>query len=611
MDFKFISVKNILARAERSLRRFPIAVVVAFVGTVIGIVLVHVEELGFYPNILMTLGMGFPLFVSIVLIGEKSGWPFRKKIIANSVAIIFLIAYFFWLPERIYEAQSSIIIRYLMWMTAFILLITFAPFLKRNEDRVINSFWHYNKIIFFSFVLTAIWALAIQAGLSIAMASIDYLFNINIVSERYLELWIIIIGIFSTTFFLSRTPEKAGSLGDVSTYPKELRLFSQYVLVPLVALYFLILYAYVARIIIIWEWPKGILAYMILGFSLLGVATYVSLYVLRDKVLWIRRSGNIFYIALIPQVGMLFWALWFRLSQHGFTENRYFVFIFGWWLLFMAVYFIFNKKKDIRIIPATIFIIAFLSSFGPWGAFSVSEKSQINRLEKILIKNKLLIDNAIRKTSAEIVFDDRKEISALIRYLNDTHGLDGIQSWFDVDLSKLVNNTTGADDRRYVSDSLPEKVVEEVIGVEYVEQWVSLNDEGEFFSFYTNDEEQEKLLDISNYDYALEFTGDSENNAEINKNHYVFKVDNDSESFVILKNDNMVGKVDLHGFLDGLYKLEKQKQSELNGDEMKLDFKNENIYCSLYFSHVSGEKNDNKYIITSMGSKMFFTLIKP
>lgn len=598
MNFKLISIKKITDGLKTAIQRFPMAMLAAAVGTIIGIILIHIDDpSSFYPKILMALALGFPLFVSIVLAGEEQKWDFNKKIAVNITAVVFLIGYYFWLPNNIFEAQSMFIIRYIMWAIGFVLLITFVPFLKKNKEKTVSTFWHYNKILVYSVILTAIWAFAIQSGLSIAIASVNFLFNANIDSKRYMEMWVIIVGIFSTTFFLSRIP-KDTQHPEEDSYPKELRLFSQFVLVPLTTLYFVILYAYVIRIFVLWEWPKGVLAYMILGFSLLGVFTYVVMHPLREKISWVSKTGKIFFIVLIPQVGMLFWALWFRITEYGITENRYFVFVFGWWLLAMAIYFLFSKKKDIRIIPITVFAIALLSSFGPWGAFSISEKSQINRLENLLVKNNILIKNKIKKTTEEVSFEDRKEIGATIRYLSEVHGLDGIQPWFDVDLV----NYGEKENVYYSSYALTEKIVEDIMGIDYVSEWEGRSiEEGEYFNFYTTYEKWEKVADISGYDYMIKLNT-TDVTREINGIKYGFKIED--ADLTITENNNIIAQVNLNDFLANL-----DKKSSTQ-DEIVFEFKNENISFVLNFDSINGEKRDGKYKINYINAEMLFTLSK-
>jgi len=53
-------------------------------------------------------------------------------------------------------------------------------------------------------------------------------------------------------------PEDLQSLDTSTVYPKSLKLFSQYILFPLVLVYFVILYAYLAKILFAWDWPQGL-----------------------------------------------------------------------------------------------------------------------------------------------------------------------------------------------------------------------------------------------------------------------------------------------------------------------------------------------------------------
>ena len=69
------------------------------------------------------------------------------------------------------------------------------------------------------------------------------------------------------------------------------------------------------------------------------------------------------------------------------TEQRYFLLALAWWLLFITVYFLVSRKKDIRLVPLSLCILAFLSVWGPWGAFSVSLNSQRGRLKALLEKD--------------------------------------------------------------------------------------------------------------------------------------------------------------------------------------------------------------------------------
>lgn len=207
---------------------------------------------------------------------------------------------------------------------------------------------------------------------------------------------------------------------------------------------------------------------MILWFSVLGLFLYFLLFPL------IRRGGSItwyekiFLPALIPQSIMLLWAISIRVQQYGITEPRYLVMIFGVWLLLFSVAFTLRKKKDIRLLPLTLCGVCLLSTFGPWGMYSVSRASQTYRLEQVLAAHNLYdtqgmtqqrvanmpqesasaVQNSRLRAMEDgqvIPFDDRKEISQTADYLIEHHGQEYFLNHFgkmvrtsdDIDLSKL------------------------------------------------------------------------------------------------------------------------------------------------------------------------------
>jgi len=76
------------------------------------------------------------------------------------------------------------------------------------------------------------------------------LFNVEVDGKLYGEIPVVVIGLFNTLFFLAGIP-KNEELHHELQYPKGLKTFTQFVLVPLVTLYLLILLTYEGRIILL------------------------------------------------------------------------------------------------------------------------------------------------------------------------------------------------------------------------------------------------------------------------------------------------------------------------------------------------------------------------
>ncbi len=433
---KLPSLQQIADESIQTLRRFPFVLAIAAAGTVAAIVLVENEaaaEPAETLRVLFAALLGGPLLIGLVLIAEKRRWGSVVRMILQSAGIILIAVYGWSLPEHIANAPELHAIRLLMLAVGLHLFVAVAPWLGRGE---INGFWQFNKTLFLRMVTSLIFTMVLFAGLAIALAAVENLFEIPVPGERYGQLWIVLIGMFNTWFFLAGIPDALDSLDEITDYPKVLKIFTQFVLLPLVAVYLVILISYSGKIVIAWSWPYGWVSRLILGFSAAGMFSLLLLHPVRDREgnQWMRTVSRWFYIVLAPLLVLYFLAVMQRLSDYGITEGRYVAIVTGAWLSAMVIYFLFSRGQNIKAIPLTLCTLAFLSAVGPWSAFSISEGSQVNRLRSLLEKNGMLRSGKIHRATGDVPYADAKEISATLAYLHDVHGYEMIQPWFDISL---------------------------------------------------------------------------------------------------------------------------------------------------------------------------------
>ncbi|MBX9838495.1 MAG: DUF4153 domain-containing protein, partial [Silvanigrellaceae bacterium] len=79
--------------------------------------------------------------------------------------------------------------------------------------------------------------------------------------------------IIQTWFFISGIPKKINSLNSLEFYPSFLKYFSQNFLVPVILSYFIILYIYMFKILLLWDLPKGLIGWLVSILGLLGIFT--------------------------------------------------------------------------------------------------------------------------------------------------------------------------------------------------------------------------------------------------------------------------------------------------------------------------------------------------
>ena len=149
--------------------------------------------------------------------------------------------YFFLLPKSWAEAYGDIILQIILLGLAFFVSITFAPFRIKNE---INDFWQFNKILFLRLFFTTFYSGILFIGIILAYASIEQLFEVDIHEKLYLETLVFITGILCTHFFLCGIPKNFKKITKEKKYPKGIKFFSQYILIPLLIIYAIILSVY-------------------------------------------------------------------------------------------------------------------------------------------------------------------------------------------------------------------------------------------------------------------------------------------------------------------------------------------------------------------------------
>lgn len=440
---KLPSIQQVIDDAARTLRRFPLVLAVAAVGTLAAVIAADYQPPdvpGLMLRILYAALLGGPMLIGISLLAEKRRWSRGRSLGFQGVGILLLALYAWSLPGQLATAPEIHLIRLLLLMAGMHLFVAAAPWTARNE---VNGFWQYNKTLFLRLLTAFLFTVVLFAGLAIALAAIENLFELNVPGERYLQLWILLLGLFQTWFFLAGIPEDLDALNAVEEYPKGLKIFAQYVLLPLVAVYFVILAAYSGKIILAWSWPYGWVSRLILGFAVTGIFAILLFHPIRERAgnEWMRRAARWFAAALLPLLVMYFLAVMRRLSDYGLTENRYLAILIGVWLAAIALYVLFTGGANIKIIPLSLCVLAFVISVGPWGVFAVSEHSQVARLERLLVSHDVLVDGHIKKAADKLPSGDAGEISAVLRYLREVHGYAAIQPWFD---SSLQDTSPGA-----------------------------------------------------------------------------------------------------------------------------------------------------------------------
>lgn len=402
-------IRDISGKTGEIIREYPMVLLMSFLGAVSWMCFAH-TDFNSHPNFFVFIKfaivscLGISVMFALNMLSQRIG----KRFLLEMGGVIFLVFFYLLLPEdeKYFTERYAFLI-----VPTFILshlLVSFTAFFGKGKEL---NFWQFNKNLFINLFLTAVFTGVLTGGVELAILAVDKLFDFNFNQRYYVETFYF-LAIFGSTFIFLLFNEKGLlQLEKDGTYPVILKFFTQYILIPLLLLYAVILYFYSAKILINWELPRGWVSYLILAYSVVGILALLLVHPLKKELSasWVRIFSKIFYFTVIPLLALLFTAIFTRILEYGYTEPRYFVLLIALWLTSVVLYFIVAKKATIKFIPISLFSFGLFSLVFPYlNTFSVSKRSQKSELREVIIQNKLLENGKINfsKKVSDTVADE-------------------------------------------------------------------------------------------------------------------------------------------------------------------------------------------------------------
>src|SRR3954453_17251083 len=401
---RFPSVATLAERARAVLVRFPWTMAAGIAAAIFAVVAStqHAQE-EFWIRATATAELGLPLSPALTLLAEERQWALTRTAALNAGGFV-LLGLFFWVWPGL--EQKHELIRYFQLSAGLHLLVAILPFAGQRES---NAFWQYNRHLFLGFLRAVVFSKVLFVGLAVALLAVDKLFGVKVPGELYARMYFVIIFVINTAIFLAAVPSRLTELAGDASYPRVLKVFSQYILTPLVFIYLVILLAYLVKIVFGGEWPSGWIGWLVTSVAVAGLLGFLLVHPLRhdpDEG-WIRTYTRWLFIGLIPAAVILLVAFWKRVLPYGMTELRLLGVLLGIWLLAMAVSYTLKADSGIRRIPVTLAAVLLLTIYGPLSVTRWSVSSQGRRLAT-------LVAGRSRTANGE---ENPREASAALRFL--------------------------------------------------------------------------------------------------------------------------------------------------------------------------------------------------
>lgn len=326
---------------------------------------------------------------------------------------VFAVAGVYFVESRPEDRRWGVVLKYLLplgaialfeitdvtWFVPYalpavaLLWLSVSPFTRpgRGEEREAQQgrFWIINHQALATAAIAAGAFAIISLGFLVIERSLSVLFGYE--TGAFFYRWLLpFTGLFlSPVYWLATLPKLSEVDPRATERPefigKAVGFLGQFVLVPLLFIYGLILLAYTAQIIVTQKLPQGMIGWMVMGFVIVGAATWLVLHpkFMRGKPLVKLFRRLWFWLTLVP-LGLFFFAVWVRVDAYGFTSERMLLAAGGVWAVGVAAIFL-MRRGDIRIIPALAGVILLALSAGPWNYANLPLQQQLTRLDALVM----------------------------------------------------------------------------------------------------------------------------------------------------------------------------------------------------------------------------------
>lgn len=579
------NIQNKFQGFIQACKRYPLSVV--FLVAIAGLNAYMIQqEADDYTRYLYSFFIGVFLSATAQHVYERFFEKTMQRILLMVGAIILTVLYFYTIGSSTdYDPETTIKTGIIFFALTFAFM--WIP--------TINSKVTFNKSFlatFKSFFTTVLFSVVLYAGIGVILLAVDQLlFSLDYkVNLHCLNL---VASLFAPIFFLSGTPlylskqdestqsleeqaDKQEQIEQELIVPKVLELLLSYIIIPLTAIFTIILLVYLLQNITGEFWTNNLLEPMLVSYAITVIIVYFLVSTINTKSAIFFRK--IFPKVLVPIVLFQTVSSVLRIQETGLTLGRYYVILFGIFALIAGIIFSVLPVRKNGWVAVVLIVFSLISILPPVDAFTVSRVSQTNLLKETLVKNNMLEGNKIIP-NASIPDEDKIKISQTIDYLTSMNYSKEIE-WLEPYNQRLNYQ------------------FEEVVGFEPVYDESSFSSNQSYYatidwkgSPLLSIEDYDKMIVFSQYDSptlsAIDFEVEDSTYDIISKNE-----DNTTNLSLINEQNDTLITIDLQETIDQVA-ASAQTKNVITLEEATVTTENEEVKMNIVFTSI--DIYDNQY----------------
>lgn len=421
------SIRKAYEGMGRSISRFPLTVLFLLAVAVLnGMQIESYQYQTDYARYIFTFLVGGMLSIVGQMLYERFFVEMRGRYLMMGGAVLLTLGYYFIVGAQPLN-HFPIYLKTSVALFALMIAFIWIPTIKNDKILFHRSFLSAIKAFFTSILFSGVLAAGISAIFSVTtylLFDIDY----NVLTH----LLNLVVSLFAPIYFLSMTPrypgeragyEEDGVVVDAEdhleaqlTVPRFLEILISYIVIPLTAIYTLILVIYLVLNIGGDFWTDNLLEPLLVSYAIIVIVVYLIGCNIENKFTKIFRQ--VFPKILVPIVLFQTVASILKISEMGITHGRYYVIMFGIFATFSGIIFSLMKPKYNGWIAVALLVLATISIVPPVDAFTVSKNNQMKFLEEKLVANDMLEDNEV-VPNPDISASDKVVITKAVEYLDN------------------------------------------------------------------------------------------------------------------------------------------------------------------------------------------------
>ncbi|MFD1706137.1 DUF4153 domain-containing protein [Siminovitchia sediminis] len=416
-------LKSKLAGLFDAVYRYPLTMLFLLAAATVNINMIH-HETEKYVTYFLAFLIGALLSVTAQQVFERFFNKVSERMLLNGGTVLLTAGYFIAIRSA-GDFNLELGTKTAVAVFALIMAFLWVPSIKSKV-----TFHDSFMAVFKAFLTTILFSAVIGMGLNAILMAVDeLLFSLHY--KIYSHVLNLIGTLFAPILFLSFIPPYPGKKDEAKTEdelanqteevekavhcPKILEVLISYIIIPLTALYTVILLVYVLLNIRGDFWSNNLMEPMLVSYAITVIVVYLLASSIQNKFSAFFR--RVFPKVLLPIVLFQTIASVLKIGEMGLTHGRYYVIMFGVFALIAAVIFSFFSPGKNGWIAAVLLVFSAVSVIPPVDAFTTSRNNQTNLLKSTLEENNMF-ENGEVIPNGDISTEDKQRITKTVSYLD-------------------------------------------------------------------------------------------------------------------------------------------------------------------------------------------------